>query len=294
MAPRAPRGPGGSTALLAGSMRELFETIGLRAAAKRDAIFADLFDRAGLRLGAVRGATVETEVRDHRDVLNEIGGGTPTALDGLVRWGSGVVTIESKFTEREFGGCSQFKPWKVTASDPRFVLDDPKRRFADCTGPHDKGSDLKPATQPLNAACRLTIRDRNRLSRLYWDLAPELFGPDVYALARPCPFRGDTYQLMRNMSFAYKWARDNGLADFGFLVMLVDSAPAATTMRSTVEEFRGLLLREQRPHLGVIAYEDVAELLEEQHGEQALARWIRQRIVKVCGSAPRPRPGSER
>lgn len=77
---------------------------------------------------------------------------------------------------------------------------------------------------------------------------------------------------MRNMSFAYKWARDNRLADFGFLAMLVDSAPAATTMRSTVEEFRGLLLQGLRPHLGVISYEDVAELLEQQHGEESIAR----------------------
>lgn len=263
----------------------LFETIGLRAAAKRDAIFGDLLERAGLRLGVVRGTTIETEVRDHRDVLSEIGGGTPTALDGLLRWKSGVTTIESKFTEREFGGCSQFKPSKVTASDPRFVLDDPSKRFANCTGRHETGSDLKPATQRLKAACRLTLRDRNRLPRLYWDLAPELFEPDVYALARPCPFRADTYQLMRNMSFAYKWAQENRLADFAFLVVLVDSAPAATKMRSTVEEFRGLLLQECRARLGVISYEEVAELLEQPYGENALAQWIRRRIAEVCDRA---------
>jgi hypothetical protein len=140
------------------------------------------------------------------------------------------VTIESKFTERELGGCSQFKPSKVTASDPRFVVDEPNKRFANCTSRHEQGSDLKPATQPLDAACRLTIPDRNRLP--HWDLAPELFEPDVSALAPPCPFRSDTY-------------------------------------------------------------EQVGELLEQQHRETVLADWIQQRIEQVCGGRAVPRSSSE-
>lgn len=261
----------------------VFETIGLRAEAARDAIFTDLLQRAGVSLEVSDGAAIETEVRDHRDVLNEIGGGTPTALDGLLQWRAGVVTIESKFTEQEFGGCSQVKPSKVTRSDPRFEPGQPKTRFANCTGRHETGSDLKPATQSLEATCRLTVRDRNRRPRLYWDLAPKLFEPDVYAVARPCPFRGDTYQLMRNISFAYKWAYDKQLPHFAFVVMLVDSAPAAHKMRSAVEAFRGLLLPEHRGRLGLISYEELADLLELQHGERTLARWTRQRIEQVCG-----------
>lgn len=261
----------------------VFETIGRRLAPTRDAILNDLLTHAGITLDVVQEVEIETEVREHHSVLNEIGGGTPTALDGLVSWQSGVVTIESKFTEQEFGGCSQVRPSRVPASDERFNPGEPTKRFSNCTGRHEVGSDLKPTTQLLEAACRLTVRDRNRRPRLYWDLAPELFEPDVYALDQPCPFRGDPYQLMRNISFAYKWARDRDLPDFGFLVMLVDSAPASSKMRSAVEEFRGLLLPEHRERLGVISYERLADILEHQRGEKALAHWTRQRIAQVCG-----------
>jgi len=266
----------------------VFETIGLRPAATREAVLKDLLTLAGIGLDALHGVEIETEVREHRGVLNEIGGGTPTALDGLVWWPSGVMTIESKFTEQEFGGCSQVRPSKVPASDQRFDPGEPTKGFANCTGRHEVGSDLKPITRPLEAACRLTVRDRNRRPRLYWDLAPELFNPDVYELGRPCPFCGDRYQLMRNISFAYKWARDRDLPHFAFMVMLVDSAPASDKMRSAVEKVRGLLLREHRSRLGVISYEQLADVLEHRHGEKSLADWTRQRIADVCaGDAAR-------
>lgn len=105
----------------------------------------------------------------------------------------------------------------------------------------------------------------------------------MYALGQPCPFRGDMYQLMHNVSFAYKGARDAHLAHFAFLVILVDSAPAAHRMHATVEAFRALLLQEHRDRVGLISYEDLADILEDQHDEKALARWTRQRIEQVCG-----------
>jgi hypothetical protein len=110
----------------------------------------------------------------------------------------------------------------------------------------------------------------------------------VYAPGQPCPFRGDPYQLMRNISFAYKWACDRQLPDFAFLVMLVDSAPASSKMRSAVEEFRGLLLPGHRGRLGVISHERLADVVELQHREKPLAHWIRQRITQVCGGEAGP------
>ena len=260
----------------------VFETIELRPAPARDAMLTDLLTHAGILVDNLHVAQVHTEVREHRDVLNEVGGGTPTALDGLISWPSGVTTIESKLTEQEFGACSQTRPTKVPATDPRFDPVEPTKRFANCTGRYEVGSDLKPATQPLGAACRLTIQDGNRRPRLYWDLAPELFEPGVYRLGQPCPFRGDVYQLMRNVSFAYKWSRDRRLSDFAFLVMLVDGAPAAEKMRSTVERLRGLLLRQHRDRVGSLSYEHLADILDRRHDEHALAQWIRRRIADVC------------
>lgn len=263
----------------------VFETIARRPEPVRDAILTDALTHAGITADDLKAAQVETEVREHRAVLNEIGGGTPTALDGLISWQSGVVSIESKFTEQEFGGCSQVRPSKVSPADPRFDPTDATKRLANCTGRHEVGSDLKPATQPLQAACRLTVQDRNRRPRMYWELAPELFQPSVTALGQTCPFRGDSYQLMRNMSFAYKWSRDEKLPHFAFLVMLVDAAPAAEAMRLVVEKFRAMLLPQRRSHLGVLSYEALADVLDGQHGEHALAHWIRGRIAHVCSSA---------
>jgi hypothetical protein len=54
----------------------VFETIGLRPAATRDAILDDLLTHAGITLDVVQEAEIDTEVREYHSVLNEIGGGT--------------------------------------------------------------------------------------------------------------------------------------------------------------------------------------------------------------------------
>src|SRR3954453_14405534 len=64
----------------------VFETIAARPAAQRTAIIQELVAAAGLTPGPLDAPTVETEVREHRKLLGEIGGGTPTALDALVTW----------------------------------------------------------------------------------------------------------------------------------------------------------------------------------------------------------------
>lgn len=72
----------------------VFETIAARPAAQRTAILQALLAAAGLTPGPLSAPSVETEVREHRKLLGEIGGGTPTALDALMTWPSGVVTID--------------------------------------------------------------------------------------------------------------------------------------------------------------------------------------------------------
>jgi hypothetical protein len=88
-------------------------------------------------------ADIDAEVRDHRKLLGEVGGGTPTALDGLLTTSRGVLTLESKFTEREFCSCGQVKAKKVKRPDPRFDPENPDKRFANCNGMHAVGSDQK-------------------------------------------------------------------------------------------------------------------------------------------------------
>lgn len=261
----------------------VWETIGGRPVSQREEILAAVFNLAGLNFGAVSGATVRTEVRDHQAVLNELGGGIPTSLDGLVEWDAGVACIESKFTEREFGSCSQPRRSKLTPADARYDPEHPNLRLANCTGDHAVGSDLKPTTAHHAAACRLTVPDGRRTPRRYWTVAPELFKPSVLSAGGPCPFRTDAYQLMRNLAFAWQRAADTDKPTFGCLVMVVDAAPGAVRLRGHVETFRGLLREDRKMAIGVLSYEHLAVLLRERH-EHALADWIEARIAAVAPS----------
>jgi hypothetical protein len=221
---------------------------------------------------------IETEVCEHRRILGEIGGGTPTALDGLVRDPACVLSIESKFGEPEFGGCSQARPSTISKRDARYDPEFPNLKALNCTGAHAVGSDLKSTTKPLRAACRLTVQDGARHARRYWEVAPSLFRPEILSVPRPCPFAGDAYQLMRSLAFASEWAKAGDLVGFGFLVT-VDASPFAAPLRTRVEDFRGLL-DSVRHRVGVVCYERIAEI-SDGHGERGLATWTRDRVARV-------------
>lgn len=224
--------------------------------------------------------TIEAKVREHRSILGEIGGGTPTALDGLVLGSHSVLTIESKFTEPEFGRCGQTQRSTISRRDIRFDPAFSKSKAINCTGDHAVGSDLKSTTAAHSRACRLTVQDGGRKPRRYWDIAPDVFKPELLEPGRRCPFATDAYQLMRNVCFAHEWAKQKGLADYGFLVLLVDGSPKAAVLRARVDAFRTMLLTDSAIRIGVTSYEDVAGVLEEG-GETTLARWLRRRIRSV-------------
>ena len=269
--------PGSSQALCVSA----FETIAGRPEGVRWTVMNSILSAAGVGRPVSGAPTIETEVREHSDVLGETGGGTPTALDGLVAWPGGVLTIESKFGEPEFGGCGQVKPYRARPDDPRLVGSSlPGGRVVNCSGHHASGSDLKPTTASLNASCRLTVRDGRRAPRRYWEVAPSLFLPEVTATPRPCPFRGDPYQLMRNLAFAHEWRRNRQDDWFGFVVTLVDASPHAAALRHRVAEFKSMLLPEVAARVGLISYEQMANVLD-THGESPLAAWIRRRVERA-------------
>jgi hypothetical protein len=247
---------------------------------QRAEILAGVACAAGMDFPANDPLDVDAEVREYAALLGERGGGTPTALDGLVTSPGGVMTIESKFTEREFGPCGQVVGARVKPADPRYDPRAPKKRHPNCTGVHAVGSDLKWTTQPAGAACRLTVRDGRREPRRYWDVAPHIFEPDVLVTPQQCPFSTDHYQLMRNLAFAYQWAENNKLPWYGFLVCLAGGAPKADALRAQVGLFRRLVKPHIRERVGVITYEAIADVLDDA-GERALAAWIRERLSRA-------------
>lgn len=261
----------------------VLETVAARSPGVRDQLVAALVQAAGLPAPSLGGTAMEAEVRAHRELLNELGAGTPTALDGLVTWDRGVVTIESKFTEPAFESCGQIKSWRLKPGDPRFDPADPKRGFPNCSGEHAHGSDHKPSTAYLDAACRLTVADGRRSPRRYWDVAPLLFRPEVTAVPRsPCPFASSNYQLMRNIAFAHQWAARDGLPYYGFLVLIVEASPDAETLRDQFARFRLLLREHVAARVGLLTYEEAVPILA-HHGETELAAWVAARIAAVYG-----------
>jgi hypothetical protein len=130
----------------------------------------------------------------------------------------------------------------------------------------------------------LTVIDGNRQPRRYWNVAPNLFPAEVVAVPRrPCPFAGSAYQLMRNLAFAHEWALKHELPYYGFVVSIVDAPPAAAVLRRQVAAFRPLLLPDAFARVGVISYEQIADVLD-AYSAEALAEWLRDRIAAVVSS----------
>ena len=260
----------------------------------RAAIVQTVFAAAGLRVGILRSPTVRCEAGAQHELaglLNETGGNaTPTCVDALVEWPGGTITIESKFTESSFGTCGQLRARTDTppgAPDKRYKLGPA------CTGYHGPGSDLKTRT---SAPCRLATWDGDRAPRLYWNIAWELFKPDVLVPdGRACPFAGPSFQLMRNLGLARAKSAPRSIrADrsapvevihpyWGMLIVDVASHPNAARHRAEFDEFRSLLRDDVQQRVGLISYEQIDPILRE-HGLSKLAADVQARIAAATSS----------
>ena len=251
---------------------------------------------AGLSPGVIGSAKVRCEAGAQHELaalLNETGGNaTPTCVDALVEWPGGTIAIESKFTESSFGTCGQLRA--RTDIPPG----DPKKRYKldpACTGHHGPGSDLKTQT---SAPCRLATWDGDRAPRLYWDIAWELFKPDVLMPdGRACPFAGPNFQLMRNLALTRAKSAPRSIRTdrsapvevihpyWGMLIVNVASHPHAARHRAEFDEFRSLLREDAQQRVGLISYEQIDPILRE-HGLSGLAADVHQRIAAASSSTP--------
>jgi hypothetical protein len=257
---------------------------------RRDLILADLLEVAGLEVGTPAGARITCEAGADGSLsglLNETGGNTtPTSVDALVRWPGAVVTVESKFTETSFGRCNQTK--RRIDKPPGAAKERRIHLPAACNGTYGIGSDQKTHTR---APCRLQTWDGTRAPRLYWQLAWELFRPEVLEPdGRPCPFAGPSFQLMRNLALARAAAapRSRRLGreqpptvvhrQWGLLVVHVACHRSAARHLRELEQFKDLLLPDVRPRVAIVGYERIADVLRE-HRLDELASWLMKRIA---------------
>jgi hypothetical protein len=119
---------------------------------------------------------LELEWLAPRELLGEP---RPTQVDAIALGQRAILLIECKFTEPS-GACSQ---------------PNPRRGLRQCDGNHAM------QLNPLNgktARCALAPKGVR-----YWKFIPGIFGLDAEKDYRPCPFRGEAYQWMRNVTLAH-------------------------------------------------------------------------------------------
>jgi hypothetical protein len=202
-----------------------------------------------------------------RRVLDETGRATPTSVDVFCHSPSSAVCIESKFVSdaREgFGSCSQFP--------------------GHCRGFYGPGSDKKTAT---SANCRLEVPEGDRGARSYWRLGRAFFRDDAFVEQRPeqeCPFRGSSFQLMRNILFA----ATSSAPAWATLAIVPDAVSNA--VRKQAQLFQEQILQpEYRQRLAVASYEELIALLCTSRFDesQVLGRFLTERIAAECPSPER-------
>jgi hypothetical protein len=162
-----------------------------------------------------------------------------------------------------FGSCGQF----------------PDR----CHGFYGPGSDKKTRT---SSNCRLETADGGRGARSYWQRGKAFFQEDVFVdqrLGEACPFRGSSFQLMRNVLFA----ASSGAPAWATLAIVPNKV--SSVVRKQAATFRQQVLKpEYRTHLAVSPYEDLIDLLTASRFDdsQRLGQFLAERIATVC-SVPR-------
>ena len=146
----------------------------LKMSTDRDRIFDAIAERAGVAPGGPWTITLEWTDTDRL-----LGEPRPTQVDALAVGSKAALVIECKFTEPG-GQCSQ----TVALSSGERQCDG---SYADQINPRNG----------VRAHCALTGKGIR-----YWDYIPQVFKLAPGADHSPCPFKGDTYQWMRNAVLA--------------------------------------------------------------------------------------------
>jgi hypothetical protein len=164
---------------------DVFGTI--KVSPERDRILGALAEKCSL--SPTGPWTLELEWTDPDNLLGEP---RPTQIDAIALGRHAILIFECKFTEGA-GGCSQ----------PDALRNGAHRGLRQCNG------NYAVQINPVNgseARCALTGKGVR-----YWEHIPEIFGLDAQRDYRPCPFRGEAYQWMRNVALARALALRRGM-----------------------------------------------------------------------------------
>jgi hypothetical protein len=207
---------------------------------------------------------IELEWIDQKRLLGER---RPTQIDAIAFGARALLVIECKFTESG-GRCTQ--PDAISS-------DGAHKGLRQCNGNYEM------QTNPVNgvdARCALTGKGIR-----YWDddAVPKLFGLSADHDHRPCPFKGEAYQWMRNVVLADRLASARGVR--GAVIAAYadsDKFPLARKVRSGFWESVVPSVPNLVTPMSFQSIVTLAQSLSARPSEwNALASWVLRKIGEV-------------
>jgi hypothetical protein len=194
-----------------------------------------------------------------------------TQVDTFARSPRTVLVFECKFTESG-GPCTQ----------PDRISRGAHAGLRQCSG------DYVMQVNPVNgvtARCALTGKNI-----AYWESIPQIFGLEATRDYNPCPFRGDSYQWMRNVVLAHRLAVASSSAH-AVIAAYADADCFATAQKVAI----GPLGHAPRTRANVVfpmSYQSIVHLalsVSDNPTEwMSLARWVERKIADVQTRTGRP------
>lgn len=237
---------------------DVFGAVAAAPSGARDAILDALAVHAELEAGGPW--QIALEWCDPDNLLREP---RQTQVDAIAFGARSIMVIECKFTETG-GSCSQTR--KLTKG--------PAKGLRQCTGRY--ALQAHPVSR-VASSCTLSGKGIR-----YWDVIPRVFALDPQAVHDPCPFRGETFQWMRNMVLADELGRHHGKAA---RCLIACAAGGGFPTEGKARDWNWLppIAEAATPPLA-ISYQDLASLAADVDPAatwNALGRWIDGKVSAV-------------
>lgn len=213
--------------------------------------------------------TLKLEWIDRDALLNEP---IPTQVDAFAFGQRAVLVIECKFTEGG-GGCTQPNPRRKGAH----------KGLRQCNG--DYAIQINPVNG-VEARCALTGKQIR-----YWEIIPKIFGLDAEEDYRPCPFRGDAYQWMRNVVLADRLASARGVSSA--VIAAYADADGFSTAQKARSGLLGRATASGKTLVTPMSYQSIVTLAQSLSTHPAswreLGAWVERNIATANAHAARSR-----
>jgi hypothetical protein len=230
----------------------------LSGASERDAILGEFAERIGLPSDG--SWAVHLEWTDPENLLCEP---RSTQVDALLESENATIVVECKFTEVG-GSCSQTRKLKSGKG----------AGLPQCNGHYELQTNPR---SEESAQCALTAKGIQ-----YWTVVPDILELDATASYAPCPFRGETFQWMRNLALAHELARTRSKPS-AFVVAYADG-PFVTARR--IEDVGGLPPRRPiAPPVATVSYQEIVQIACEVDAMgpwRALAEWVDRKVEEAA------------